>query len=238
MISLASAYRHAAYFAPAPDSAAWQLGAQWLGRCPHSGQNLAQPVPEFWEPAAFAQITREPRRYGWHATLKAPFALANHTSAADLRACFLAVATAVSVPIVLHLEVALVANFLALVPRQRCEPLHAVADACVRQLHPCAAPLPSSEMARRRRGGLTARQEDMLAQWAYPYVFDDFAFHMTLTGVLDALSNAQKQQLKAHANAWFEPLLTQGLTFDGVSWFAEDLPGADFRWVERFGFAL
>ena len=78
----------------------------------------------------------------------------------------------------------------------------------------------------------------MLAQWAYPYVFEDFAFHMTLTGALDALSMRQKQQLQQHANAWFEPLLTQGLTFDGVSWFVEDLPGADFRWVERFGFAL
>ena len=236
MISLALAYRHAAYFAPAPDSAAWQLGAQWLGRCPHSGHNLAQPVPEFWEPAAFAQITGEPRRYGWHATLKAPFSLANHSSPADLRARFLEVAAAVQVPIVLDLEVALVANFLALVPRQRCAPLHHVADACVRQLHGCAAPLAPSEIARRRRGGLSARQEDMLAQWAYPYVFEDFAFHMTLTGALDALSMTQKQQLQQHANAWFEPLLTQGLALDGVSWFVEDLPGADFRWVERFGF--
>lgn len=238
MTSLDLAYRHAAYFAPAPDSAAWQLGAQWLGRCPHSGQNLAQPVPEFWEPAAFARITREPRRYGWHATLKAPFALATHSSPSDLRARFLEVTAAAHLPIVLDLEVALVANFLALVPRQRCAPLHDVADACVRGLHLCAAPLPPSEIARRRRGGLTARQEDMLAQWAYPFVLEDFAFHMTLTGALDALSNAQKQQLQQHAHAWFEPLLTQGLTLDGVSWFVEDLPGADFRWVERFGFAL
>ncbi len=238
MPSLSLAHRHAAYFAPAPDSAAWQLGVQWLGRCPHSGQNLAQPVPEFWEPAAFAQITREPRRYGWHATLKAPFALATHSSPMDLRACFVEVAAAVKVPIVLDVELAQVGNFLALVPRQRCTSLHGLADACVRQLHPCAAPLPPSEIARRRGCGLTVRQEDMLAQWAYPYVFEDFAFHITLTGALDALSAEQSQHLRQHARAWFEPLLSQGLRVDGLSWFVEDQPGADFRWVERFGFAL
>ena len=97
--------------------------------------------------------------------------------------------------------------------------------------------MPPSEVARRSRGGLSPRQQAMLAQWGYPYVLEDFVFHMTLTGPLDGLSAVQTEQLAGHARNWFAPLLSEGLQIDAVSWFAEDAPGADFRWVERFGFA-
>ena len=237
MNDLLEAHRHAAYFAPAPDSAAWRLGTQWLGRCPHRGQELAQPLPAGWDADAFAQRTREPRRYGWHATLKAPFTLEQGCSVAALRSGFSELASGAGAPFLLHLALAQVGNFLALVPRQPCAPLQALADACVRQLHPFAAPLPPAEVARRSRGGLSARQQDMLAQWGYPYVLQDFAFHLTLTGSLDGLSADQTAQLVQHATNWFAPLLSEGLQIDAVSWFAEDAPGADFRWVERFGFA-
>ena len=232
-----TAYRHAAYFAPAPGSAAWLLGAQWLGRCPQSGEAQTQPTPTGWDAAAFAQYTREPRRYGWHATLKAPFVLTTDCTCADLRAGFSEVAAGAGAAFTLPLELVRLGHFLALVPRQPSAPLQALADACVRQLHPFAAPLPPSEIARRSRGGLSARQHDMLAQWGYPYVMQDFSFHITLTGSLDGLTNDETTQLVQHATHWFAPLLADGLPIDAVSWFAEDAPGADFRFVERSGFA-
>ena len=77
----------------------------------------------------------------------------------------------------------------------------------------------------------------MLALWGYPYVMDDFAFHLTLTGRLDGLPEERVAQLMAYAQSWFAPLLRDGILVDAVSWFAEDAPGADFRWVQRFGFA-
>jgi len=237
MNDIAAAYRHAAYFAPAPDSAAWLLGAQWLGRCPRSGDYVAQPVPDYWEPSVFAQITREPRRYGWHATLKAPFVLESGYTQADLQARLASVAASFHQGFKLEVEVAQVGNFLALVLRQPCQPLQDVAQACVEQLHACAATLPPSEVARRSRGGLSPRQQAMLAQWDYPYVLDDFVFHMTLTGPLDGLSAVQTEQLAGHARSWFAPLLEQGLWVDAVSWFCEAQAGADFHFVERFGFA-
>ena len=236
MNDIAAAYRHAAYFAPAPDSAAWLLGAQWLGRCPRSGKNLAQPVPDYWKPSFFAQITREPRRYGWHATLKAPFVLESGYAQADLQARFVALATSFNQAFTLQMEVAQVGNFLALVLRQPCQPLQDVARAC-EQLHACAAALLPSEVARRSRGGLSPRQQAMLAQWGYPYVLEDFVFHMTLTGPLDSLSAVQTEQLAGHARNWFAPLLAQGLCVDAVSWFCEAHAGGDFHFVERFGFA-
>jgi len=232
-----TAYRHAAYFAPAPDSLAWQLGSQWLGRCARTGAPLSQPLPVGWSDLEFAQTTREPRRYGWHATLKAPFALAADRTIADIDAGFFGLSSASAAPFVLPLKVARLGHFLALVPEHPSAPLRQLADACVRELHDCAAPLPPLEIERRSRHGLSPRQSEMLALWGYPYVMDDFAFHMTLTGPLVGLSDARIAQLEDHAQSWFAPLLRDGMLIDGVSWFAEDTPGADFRWVQRFGFA-
>jgi hypothetical protein len=97
--------------------------------------------------------------------------------------------------------------------------------------------LPATEIARRSRGGLSARQMQMLEQWGYPYVMQDFAFHMTLTGILDGLSPDQIAQVLQHAKDWFAPVLADGLQIDALSWFAEETPGADFQWVRRFEFA-
>ena len=232
-----SVYRHAAYFAPTPGSAAWDLGSRWLGRCARTGERLSQPLPPAWTALDFAQRTREPRRYGWHATLKAPFVLAPDRSMADIDACFFGLSSLWGPPFTLPVKLARMGHFLALVPEEPSAPLQLLADACVRELHDCAAPLPASEVERRGRGGLTPRQAEMLAQWAYPYVMDDFAFHLTLTGSLEGLSEAGVEQLMHHARSWFAPLLIDGLLIDAVSWFAEDTPGADFRWVQRFGLA-
>ncbi len=231
------AYRHAAYFAPAPDSLAWDLGSQWLGRCARTGQGHSQPLVKGWTPAEFAQCTREPRRYGWHATLKAPFALAQDRTTADVDAGFFGVAAGVGAPFLLPMKLARLGHFLALVPAEPCVPLQGLAEACVRELHDCAAPLPPSEIERRSRGGLSPRQAEMLALWGYPYVMDEFVFHLTLTGRLDGLPDERVMELMEHAQSWFAPVLRDGLLIDAVSWFVEDAPGADFRWVQRFGFA-
>ena len=237
MPSPPTAYRHAAYFAPAPDSQAWQLGSQWLGRCARTGAQLSQPLPHGWDALEFAQRTQEPRRYGWHATLTAPFALAPDRTIADIDAGFFGLSGTAGAPFVLPLKLARIGQFLALVPQEPSVRLQALADACVRELHDCAAALPPGEIERRSRHGLSPRQAAMLALWGYPYVMDDFAFHLTLTGPLTGLSDEHVAQLEDHARSWFAPLLREGMLIDAVSWFAEDTPGADFRWVQRFGFA-
>lgn len=237
MYSAQAAYRHAAYFAPAPDSQAWVLGSQWLGRCARSGEGFTQPVAAGWSANDFARVTQAPRRYGWHATLKAPFALAEARTVSDLNAGFAGLSARFGTPFTLAVQLVRMGDFLALVALRPCAPLQQLADTCVRELHDCAAPLPPSELARRSSNGLTPRQMDMLAQWGYPFVMEDFAFHLTLTGSLQGLTDARVAQLMRHAQDWFAPLLADGLQIDAVTWFAEDMPGADFRWVKRFGFA-
>jgi len=231
------AHRHAAYYAPAPGSIAWDLGSQWLGRCAQSDRLLPQPSLAGISPANFQRLTQAPRRYGWHATLKAPFSLAENTEPTQLQASFVHVAATASASIVLDVEVAQIGNFLALVPVRRNQALHALADHCVQQLHAYAAPLPPSELARRSQGGLSQRQERMLEQWGYPHVMEEFQFHMTLTGPLISVSASECAELVAHARQWFAPLRSKGLHIDAVSWFVEPTAGGNFLYVERFALA-
>ncbi|HZD24872.1 MAG TPA: DUF1045 domain-containing protein, partial [Alphaproteobacteria bacterium] len=47
------------------------------------------------------------------------------------------------------------------------------------------APPQAAELAKRRAAGLTPRQEDLLRRWGYPYVMEEFRFHITLTGPVE-----------------------------------------------------
>ena len=49
-----------------------------------------------------------------------------------------------------------------------------LAAACVRDFDSFRAPLSPEELAKRRAVDLTARQEELLVEWGYPYVFDEF----------------------------------------------------------------
>ena len=78
--------RHAIYFAPAHSSPWWTFGAGWLGR----DESLDGTPPEFVAPmlpaAEHHHITTQARRYGFHATLKAPFHLRAGVTPAELLA--------------------------------------------------------------------------------------------------------------------------------------------------------
>jgi putative phosphonate metabolism protein len=224
--------RYAVYFAPPPDSVWWRVGSAWLGRCAASGQTLTQPGIPGVAAADLAQLTAPAARYGWHATLKAPFTLADglDLSAATQRVQALCSRlTAFTLP---ALSVVRLGNFLALVPVADCPALQGVADACVTELHSLAAPLPASELARRRGAGLSARQEALLQAWGYPHVLDQFRFHFSLTGPLNNVSATVCDALVAAAKAQFDGL--PPCRFDVISLFEERTPGAPMRLMVRW----
>lgn len=227
-------YRHAAYFAPALDSQAWNLGSQWLGRCAHQLAPLAQPSFKNLSPELFESLTRSPRLYGWHATLKAPFELISNARLEDLQSAFRQLANNSVGPFHLPLTLVEMGDFLALVPSQPSPILQKFAEDCVRNLHALALPLSATEHQRRTGAGLTARQKELLLDWAYPYVMDQFQFHMTLSGSLQYVDPHLKSELKAAALVWFAPLLKNGVDIDAVTWFSQDQRNGDFRWVECF----
>lgn len=232
-----SEHRYAAYFAPPVESAWWEAGSRWLGRCAASGR--AWPLPDIAGAPAELQkrLTAAPRRYGWHATLAAPFVLKPRFTEAELRAGMQALCRTLEPFDMPTLEVALLDDFLALVPVRPDASLRAAADACVMQLHAFAEPLPPSELQRRRAAGLTPEEDALLLRWGYPFVMDRFRFHMSLTGSLHGVEPDVVAALQAAARQHFAPLLSSRppLRFEAISLFAEPSSGADFMCLAQMG---
>lgn len=179
--------RYAIYFTPAPGPLA-DFGAAWLGWDIATGTPHAHPdLPDL--PLPVEKITRTPRKYGFHATIKPPFRLAPGTQAAALSDALSTLCESVA-PVTLDgLRLSQIGRFLALVPEGETDALSALAARVVRDLDPFRAAPTDEELARRRARPLTERQDTMLRDWGYPYVMEEFRFHMTLSGALppDAL---------------------------------------------------
>ena len=221
--------RYAVYFAPMPGTPLHQRASHWLGRDAHTGEALAQPDVE-----GLTQLTADPRRYGFHATLKAPFALRDGMEPeALMRACAALAASMQNVHV--RLKADLLDGFLALVPDGDASLVNALAKRCVCDLDGFRKPLSDVELARRRKVLLTARQDEYLLRWGYPHVLDDFRFHMTLTERLEAGDEAR---LMLAARAHFAPVLDEIVTIDGITLFQEPAPGMPFLALRHFPFTL
>ena len=213
-------HRVALYYAPLPDDPLHRAAATWLGRDPTTGANIAQPDIQGIEEA-----TGEPRLYGFHATLKPPMRLANGFTWDDVLAVATATADRIAAFDLPCLSVQDLFGFLALRETTHCERLRALADACVDQLDHLRAPPSEDELERRRRASLTAQQEANLVRWGYPYVFDTWFFHMTLTRRLNA---DEKQRFMPAAKAYFADAIATPRRVIDVCLFVQPEPGAPF----------
>ena len=183
--------RFAVYYLPDGPLAAF--GAAWLGW--DAGQGVTVPQ---WGVPGLADWTATPRKYGFHATLKPPMRLAPGAALAGLTRAVAELAAREPPVTVPALVIRAQGRFVALVPAAPCAPLSALAAACVTELDAFRAPAPPEEIARRRAKGLTPAQDAHLVRWGYPYVLDQFGFHMTLTGSLD---EATRERARAAAEA-------------------------------------
>jgi len=172
--------RYAIYFVPDPDTELYRLGAAVLGYDCHSGRDIAPP--DGFDPVVWPAVAAEPRVYGFHATLKAPFHLADGASENNLMRALIEFAEDQPAVFIGDLIVRALGSFIALVPKVASPQLDRLARACVSEFDPMRAPLSDDERSRRLKTGLSLRQTEYLNRWGYPYVFDDFRFHMTLTG--------------------------------------------------------
>lgn len=219
--------RHAIYFAPPRESLLHKLGSHWLGRDAFTGEALPQPqLPDI------AELTSEARRYGFHASLKPPFPLADDVAGEEVVLGVRELCRALR-PITVRLTADLVDGFVALAPAADATALDDLAARCVRDLDELRAPISEAEIARRRVAGLTARQDNHLRRWGYPYVFEDFRFHMTLTR---RLSDTEARQALPLAREVFAEALAEPVIIDALSLFYEPEPGVPFKAVSQFAF--
>lgn len=222
--------RYAVYFAPPNAGALWSFGCAWLGRDPEGRQAVPRPEVAGFEPARLEEITAAPRRYGFHATLKPPFALApGHDRAALLsavRAFAASRAPAAGPPLALTR----LGNFLALAPSGAAPAIEALAAAAVEDLDAFRAPPGEAELARRRAAGLDRHEEALLARWGYPYVMDRFRFHLTLTG---PFGRDEADRLTEALAPLVAPFGESNLAVGELALFEEPGPGDPFRLILR-----
>ena len=222
--------RHAVYYAPRPGAFAARA-AEWLGRDAAAGRAVAQPrLPGIPDPAA---ITADPRRYGFHGTLRAPFRLAGGVTATELGLRVAALAARLPAPRCDGLTLANLHGFLALVPTGDEAALTELAAVVVEGTDDLRAPLTAAEVARRRPASLTERQRRLLDRWGYPFVMEEFRFHLTLTDRLPAERAAQVADVLA---GHFAPVLPRPFVIEDLCLFGEDEAGR-FHLLDRYALA-
>lgn len=178
--------RYAIYFVPSAPSALYRFGAELIGYDAYTGQPLPFADGIETEIEGWKQPTTDPRKYGFHATLKAPLTLSPGKTENELAAAMHEFARAPrSIPVIAP-TVRSISNFIAIVPDGPCPELQKFAEDCVTAFDSFRAPLTNADRERRNVSALTDQQITYLDRWGYPYVFEEFRFHMTLAGSLPA----------------------------------------------------
>ncbi len=214
------------YFAPPPESPLAAFGRLWLGRDDAGGASSGALRLDGLDPRRLEAIVGGPRRYGFHATLKAPFVLAPGISSELVHGATAGLACDLAPFDAPPLALRALDGFLALVPSAPSPALGALAAECVRRLDRFRAPVSDAERARRRPHALTPRQRQHLEHWGYPWVMEDFRFHITLTTRLEP---DERRRVAAALAPLVAPFTDAPLRVDAICVFEE--PRVDARFV-------
>lgn len=209
--------RFAVYYAPRAGGFA-DRAAGWLGRDAVTGQ------------PGLAGITADARRYGFHGTLRAPFRVAAGLSGGDVADAVAGLAARLAPVRCDGLRLEDLQGFLALTPVGCEAELLALGAAVVEGTDGLRAALTGAEIARRRPERLTPRQRELLDRWGYPYVMEEFVFHLTLT---DRLPADQAPTVARFLQDHFAPVLPRPFVIEDLCLFGEDA-GGKFQLLHRY----
>ena len=210
--------RYAVYAMPAGAFA--DAGAAWLGWDARAGRQVAQPdLPGL--PRPLSQLALRAGRYGFHATIKAPMALAGDCGYDDLRDQLRDLCGRLH-PVEVTLELRDDLNFLAFRPAGGTGDLQDLAATVVRDLDPLRAELTEREITRRNPGALTPRQQELLVQFGYPYALEEFNLHVTLT---EQLADDERRIVRGVAEDFFAAKVPAPWRIDELCILAEDAQG-------------
>ncbi|WLB55010.1 DUF1045 domain-containing protein [Bradyrhizobium sp. 521_C7_N1_3] len=226
--------RYAIYFAAGADSALTRFGAELLGYDVYTGDEVPFPADASRVAPDWRDVTADPRKYGFHGTLKAPMALAPGRTEAELVAACAAFAGKARPMPSIRPVVDSISGFIAVIPTEPVGALQQLAADCVREFDDFRAPMTAEDRARRKPDKLTERQRDYLDRWGYPYVMEEFRFHMTLTGRLDA---ERRGPILEMLRARFAALGLDTLAIDRIALFKQDDARARFRFVGEWALA-
>jgi hypothetical protein len=124
-----------------------------------------------------------------------------------------------------------IGDFIAIVPSQPSAELQALAADAVSRFDSFRAPLTASDRARRNPDVLPPRQRDYLERWGYPYVMEEFRFHMTLTGRLPA---ERRETVLAILRQRFAALDMNSIAVDRLALFKQSDSSSGFLIVRQY----
>ena len=223
--------RYAIYFVLAADTRLYRYGSSILGYDCYTGAAVDFP-DELGDGAVnWDELTAAPRRYGFHATLKAPFHL---LSSATERQLVNALQNFAALGHVIHKftpTVRLFDGFFAVVPVSVDAALDTFAATCTAIFDAYRAPMSPQERARRIASGLNQSQIQNLDRWGYPYVHSEFRFHMTLTGKVP--TRRRKAVVETLLNGLHRMGVEPSIAIDRLALLKQESAEASFRIVSE-----
>ena len=218
--------RYAIYYIP--DLPLFQIGSDWLGWNSITGQETTLS-------ADHRRITDRPRKYGFHATVKPPFSLASNSTQGDLQDAFQTFCASVSPATGSTLKISRLGRFLAMTQDVQSNEVTELAASAVSHFDKFRAELSDKDIEKRRQRRLTPQQDELLLRWGYPYVMQEFKFHMTLTGPLAA---NEIDAIEQRANIRFQEFIGQPLSIASLALLGEDRDSGRFHVVDKLSLGM
>jgi hypothetical protein len=223
--------RYAIYFVPAAETAFFRFGSAVLGYDCYTGASVERPPSLDADSDLWGRLTAEPRRYGFHATLKAPFHLSPSCTEAQLVSALHSFAGLGHAVLSLTPAIRMLSGFAAIVPETASSAIEELAARCTTIFDAFRAPMSAQERARRVASGLSQSQIENLDRWGYPYLFSDFRFHMTLTSKVDL--DRRDHVLAALQKALNRACKGRALPIERISLVRQDDAASSFRVIEQ-----
>ncbi len=210
--------RYAIYYAPEPSTPLAQFGHAWLSHT-NGAANAAKITTSRLDPARISALTESSRRYGLHGTLKPPFEL-NPVSTLDaLIAAAKVFARSVAPVEIPPLELAVIGKFIALTPTSQSAALEKLSAACVRAFEAFRMPLSEQQVSSYKHNKLTVHQEQMLENWGYPYVMEEFRFHISMTDRID--DDNEREAVMENLQTLAAPILGHPIKITDITIFSQ-----------------
>ena len=196
--------RVAIYFLPKKNSSLENFGKNLLGRDINKKKKISLTRRQkyfinrgFTYFDELKDYCEQPAKYGFHATLKAPFRLKRNVKTKNFYDVISHIAAQHSRFKIKGLKIVYSKKFTFITSRKPNKLLINLENDLVKHLDTFRAELNKTEIKKRIPDSLTFKQNKYLKEWGYPFVFDQFKFHMTLMNQNNnKLSNKQKLELE------------------------------------------
>ena len=222
--------RYAIYYAPEPGTPLDAFGRSWFDPKSADHRKGAGKLTT----QRIAELSENSRRYGFHGTLKPPFGLNPSTTLDSLLQAarvFARTLAAIEIP---PLELAIIGKFIALTPVTQSAALEKLSAACVRAFEAFRVPLSDEQLDNYKLNRLTVHQEQMLEHWGYPYVMEEFRFHISVTDRID--DDAERAEIMKALETLAAPVLGKAITVRDLTVFGQADIDEPMLAIERIPF--